>query len=95
MKNNKHTRGPWISVKKLNGGYSVKSADATINDADITDTKDDCIYLSEADARLIAAAPKMLEALKDAHCYISDDKYADGEQVRLKIGKIIIEAEGI
>ena len=37
--------------------------------------------------RLGLAAPEMLEALKDAHSHIADDK------LRTRIGKLIIKAE--
>jgi hypothetical protein len=44
---------------------------------------------SEADARLIAKAPEMLEALKDAYPYIADDA------LRERVGNLIADATGV
>lgn len=47
-----------------------------------------CIPEYKYNARLIEAAPKMLEALKDIHPHIADDN------LRAEIGNIIMKAEG-
>lgn len=68
-----HTLGPWEAYKKSNGGWSVKSIHAAINDSDVTDTYRDEIYLSEADARLIAAAPELLAILSHVVTQLEND----------------------
>ena len=62
MNNTKHTPGPWKSnpyVHSMIHGFAVYS-DKSCVDKIADDIK------READARLIAAAPEMLEALKEA-----------------------------
>ena len=67
----KHTPGPWTFVHEggIDGGYFI-------------DAKEDVVVLprgrlNEADARLIAAAPDLLAALKRME--IADRKQAAGE----------------
>jgi hypothetical protein len=43
----------------------------------------------DANARLIAKAPEMLEALKDAYPYIADDA------LRERVGNLIADATGV
>lgn len=60
MKNTKHTKGPWKVSCKFGGGTEIK--DFTT----ITDSENRLfvgLASSEQDARLIAAAPEMLEAI--------------------------------
>ena len=67
----KHTPGPWAVssterryVREVNGKRYVASC---------TDSQDYRTYEeAEANARLIACAPEMLEALKDAAEYLQD-----------------------
>jgi hypothetical protein len=54
---NKHTAGPWIVVQN---GKQIDIHHKAIGDREITITTN----ANEKDARLIAAAPDMLEALK-------------------------------
>lgn len=65
----KYTLTPWFAVKNFNGGWTVKSIHAAKNDADVTDTYCDEIYLSEADARHIVKCvnshDELLAALKE------------------------------
>lgn len=63
---NKHTPGPW----KLYNGYEHKKVIRFTrigNDADTVlsaaDPEDELLAINEADLRLIAAAPELLEAL--------------------------------
>jgi len=56
-----HTKGPWETRWSERGQYWF--IDYPQQEGSATLTKLDC---DEADARLIAAAPELLEALKDA-----------------------------
>lgn len=57
-KSNKHTKGPWhYSGQASNGMYCIENHDKHWNLA---------MAQSEADAKLIAASPELLEALE--HC---------------------------
>lgn len=57
----KHTSGPWLvigpdpAIKNPNGGYWEVEGDTNV-----------CAYCTLADARLIAAAPELLEAARFA-----------------------------
>lgn len=81
---NKHTPGPWLI--EVNGfiiapdGFSVADCDRgrDVNEAD-------------ANARLIAAAPDMLMALKNIRKYI---EYCDHEPALDEIDAAIAKAEG-
>ena len=58
---NQHTPGPWYEMTKGNNEYqSAIAQEATGKTVALTYTSND------ADARLIAAAPELLEALEDA-----------------------------
>lgn len=66
----KHTPGPWsyaINGEERIAGYppiAIYKADKTEFISQAQDGYYDYVAVSEADARLIAAAPEMLEALK-------------------------------
>lgn len=64
----KHTSLPWILKKQSNGGYSIGFLDATKADADVTDTKNDSVFISKADAQFIINACnlhyELIKALK-------------------------------
>ena len=69
----KHTPGPWQIGYDYDGSISVDSVNpvrinlttaGTVVIADICEHKDAEHFSSEANARLIAAAPEMLEALQ-------------------------------
>jgi hypothetical protein len=72
MNETKHTPGPWECVEYPNGQIEV------IADGDVGGvvhrgqifTEPDDIAEERANARLIAAAPKLLEACKDIECCI-------------------------
>jgi hypothetical protein len=94
----KHTPGPWGYSNDLNRnsgtpGYSVGVAGQQIAEIDHTDTamgRD-----AEANARLIAAAPEMLEALEE--CITSEGAMAfrsrEYAERRIKaINEIVIKA---
>ena len=79
----KHTQAPWQvgATTTLNGEAvsEIMSGDDTIAIS---------MNYSEADARLIAAAPELLEALKDAYPFVSN------ANLRAQIGNLIAKAEG-
>ena len=58
--NTKHTPGPWVIESRTNkgAGFSIIAKEAHFSCAGVAH------YIGEADARLIAAAPDLLEALK-------------------------------
>jgi hypothetical protein len=69
-----HTPAPWRAV--VGKGYaSVKGPDCAIYINLRTVETDDCVARWQADARLIAAAPDLLDALRafvaEAECYHS------------------------
>ena len=75
MTNAKHTQGPWVAVN--NGNYweitpSIRADNDpfTIGDVCASEPSNPRGGLQEANARLIAAAPDLLEALK---ALLSDD----------------------
>ena len=69
----KHTPGPWVAVARTNAyidieapnqpGYSAKQVAST------------SLTNHEANARLIAAAPEMLDALRRADAWWGDGKW--------------------
>lgn len=88
----KHTQGDWLvaggtTVYCLNAhGYNRFTAQVQRGHTDSkwpTEPEE-----LEANARLIAAAPEILEALKTAHAHIADDA------LRASIGNIIAKATG-
>ena len=67
----KHTKGPWTRVRHSWDDSSVYAANGSrvaicrIDEEDVTEeTQDACVAVNEANARLIAAAPELLEALE-------------------------------
>ena len=64
----KHTPGPWRSEPCYRSGYTVWGGTDAVPVC-VVDTQDDegrfGTIKNEADARLIAAAPELLEALKE------------------------------
>jgi len=93
----KHTPGPWLIdgtedgftfVYALNQqGYNRMSAH--VQSGYISPMEKASIKEMEANARLIAAAPDLLESLKDAYPHIGDDA------LRARIGAVICKAEGV
>ena len=72
---NKHTPGPWFAEDLIEGTdqeFIGVSSDNVNNIADvwaIDTTQEQC----QANARLIAAAPELLEALRSAHHMLTRD----------------------
>lgn len=61
--NTKHTPGPWTTEKRVTTEITIRAADKTV----IAGARCDSYlpaYESEANARLIAAAPELLDALE-------------------------------
>ncbi|HZV36620.1 MAG TPA: hypothetical protein VFB72_18730 [Verrucomicrobiae bacterium] len=99
----KHTPGPWIAdggyiqstTAKMFGGGAVIVADPYVSEAFISDEEVD------ANARLIAAAPELLEALIDARDWLQHIMSEDAEppledtgDVRDKCTDAIAKAKG-
>jgi hypothetical protein len=94
---NKHTPGPWELLEEMDGRHELMSSEgdwiATINTFSVVD---------EANARLIAAAPELLEALVIAlplveASYLDHEGSANGDAIfgALEVIKAILaKAEG-
>lgn len=81
MTQGKHTPGPWkFGVRK------DKSMWLSIGDPATGPHYQGDLYASEDDARLIAAAPEMLEALRDALGAIRSASRALSEEHKLVLG---------
>lgn len=66
MTQDKHMPGPWVASEQDNGEWVIEAADRHVNDWVVAIVCDNCGDSStEANARLIAAAPEMLEVLRD------------------------------
>lgn len=84
----KPTPGPWEVKQRANGTVCVGRVGLSIADGGVTDTW----AQKPADARLIAAAPDMLEALKAALSVVQSACCAP--DVEDKIHAAIAKAEG-
>ena len=101
-KHTQHTPGPWTVYTKVNSRR--KTADVLVRDSDQNDIAQvfgETRGEAETDARLIAAAPEMLDALRLALTCL--DAAADGrlEDVKDEIGgtanivdEVITKAQG-
>ena len=89
------TPAPWIAIPQTDGSSILAHEYETTNQmkpkgfriiahllARLNSIKED-----EANARLILAAPDLLEVLKDAYPYVKDDA------LRTKMGALIVKAE--
>ena len=89
----KHTPGPWaiwqgwgakdIAIRPVIGGRTMTLTLARVFTESVTEKQE-----ALANARLIAAAPELLEALKDSYPYI------DNDALRKRIGSALAKAEG-
>ncbi len=98
-----HTKGPWHMSDRPNGpfwhigsdhsvnGEPCKSGRQAIASVHAANKKFDPEYAAmfAANARLIAAAPELLEMLKNAYPFIEDRIF------RARIGAVIAKAEGL
>ena len=81
----KHTPGPWRTYYERGRGWSIVSSDRFVANAGnpmSIPTRQD-----EADARLIAAAPEMMEALRDCAAWAEDLAYELGDRIAEVIGE--------
>lgn len=86
----KHTPGPWRTTRFTgNKSWTIQRSD--------THEALASVRTGEANARLIAAAPEMLEALKEARGWIelAEDMCRDTSAALSKIDALIAKAEGI
>lgn len=86
-----HTKGPW----KWEDGYIVDSQQVPYPVASVNAMGS--IAESEANARLIAAAPEMLDALNLVLDYLhafQEEEYSDERKLRVLIEGIINKATG-
>ena len=93
MSESGYTRGPWMAAARPSsvvGWPVVAPADMGRSVCNVTVGHDQ----SEANARLIAAAPDMLEALKDAERFIACISGNGETDYRAKMKAIIAKAEG-
>ena len=98
MENAKHTPVPWILVPQGNGSYIVAHEFETQNQMHPKGLRLICTVFARGDslkedienARLIAAAPELLEALKEVVA-ISDRKHNAWDKAKTVIAK----AEGV
>jgi len=93
----KHTPGPWhVGPSKLRGSNSPNGAQITTDDGFVVvsmpQKADRSLDTKMADARLIAAAPDLLSALKTAFMYVNDTVIADHPDWQ-EIHKAIASAE--
>lgn len=87
-----HTPGPWkFYTKPQPNGCPIVGTNCGLMVAMLAHTVRQPEQADEAiaNARLIAAAPDLLEALKDAYPHIGDDA------LRARIGAVICKAEGV
>ena len=86
-----HTPGPWEATGNLVRSPMAKELGSGVMLAECSDRWFVKVNSDEAkaNARLIAKAPEMLEALKDAYPYIADDA------LRERLGNLIADATGV
>ena len=100
MASEKHTPGPW-QISRTRGGKNGTSLtiwrnDEGPNSSEETNTNWSWIAQhihSEADARLIAAAPELLEALEMAQLWLDYDGRYDMQKINAAIAKAKGESE--
>lgn len=95
---NTHTPGPWhlgLSQSGRRFVYSSRGEQPLMPNVKLNKTG--VTREMEANARLIAAAPEMLEALKSAENFVDDhseESYAAGQTLLARIRAAISKAEG-
>jgi hypothetical protein len=92
-KNNKHTPGPWklgnaFGIKDKNGNWVSEPIRSVFANDETNDTGPSSICTAhESDAKLIAAAPEMLEALE----FILMASDFDGQPIPIVSARLITE----
>lgn len=90
---NKHTPGPWSVTSEPDEEYPVWDVGhRTVGGPLDGDVLHVCDTVDEADARLIAAAPEMLEALKWAHDF-AYDAYDDTKHYDKTVAEWLVRCE--
>ena len=87
----KHTMGPWTVARNTDDGLDIISSD------EVTYVEVALDVRTEADARLLAAAPDLLEALRDlvARCDGDEGVREDGSNIDTAWAHAVIaKAEG-
>jgi hypothetical protein len=93
-----HTPGPWMSFDSGTLVISASPGDLLIADLDVSEV--DTNAEREANAHLIAAAPELLQALRDAAEHLDFCGYGDAYErevagdLRQRITAAIAKAEG-
>jgi len=91
----KHSKGPWALEEREGGGFKLSDADGEfidyITDSRYVDDRDDPEAI--ANARLIAAAPDLLEAAEDVVRFWSDHgAWGDFASLTSAAGKFAVVA---
>lgn len=79
-----HTPGPWRVIPATMSHFLIESAGAIVAEIPKTTTAPASFTECEANARLLAAAPEMLAALKELHAWaitVSDGKAFNEEEL--------------
>jgi hypothetical protein len=84
-----HTPGPW-DIRKIDSAPSFRGIFGVCANGGGNSIQEE----EKANARLIAAAPDMLETLKDALRWINTTEYAAGSIMPEKLAHAIAQAEG-
>ena len=92
MKKAQHTQGPWKLHTHINGGQCLVTDNEEMTHIMLISEARGMGQSAEANARLIAAAPELLEALKwvSSHGYAGGKSFGEVEIVK----KAIAKAEG-
>lgn len=91
----KHTPGPWYWAPKADGAVFIKSDDTRPLHKTVAQVASNELSAMEANARLIAAAPELLEALRDVTEYLENNRVTAREAALLRSATAAIDkAEG-
>lgn len=85
----KYTKGPWVTGKEYNGIRYYVNGNTNKSGNKI------CSVVSLSDAKLIAAAPEMLEALKMAHNCIVGSEHPKASATIEVIDELLGKIEGV
>lgn len=85
-----HTPGPWFAQRAIKDGWYIVARDARQMVVHTHDTEEEYGPIDDADARLIAAAPELLEALENllkVHEGEGGTQHHAGDMARAAIAK--------